>query len=111
MTEQLKQIALTLGGTNVDNPIGYNQSGSVYSVGTFLTNTMLVLVFPFAFLIAIILIAIGGLRIIMSQGNPGAVAGGRSMIINSVIGLVILCVAWAVTAYISSSLLNVNVVG
>lgn len=111
MTDQLKQIALTLGDVNVDNPIGYNQSGQAYNVGTLITAAMLVVIFPFAFLVSIILIAIGGLRIIMSQGNPGAVSGGRSMIINSVIGLVIISIAWAVTSFVSTNLLNVNVIG
>ena len=111
MTDQLKQIALTLGGVDVANPIGYNKSGSVYDVGSLITAAMLVLIFPFAFLLSIILIAIGGLRIIMSQGNPGSVASGRSMIINSVIGLVIISIAWAVTSFVSTNLLNINIIG
>lgn len=109
MKDQIfNQIALSLGDVNVANPIGYNESASSYSVGTLLTNTMLVIVFPFAFLISIILIAIGGLRIIISQGNPNAVSGGKSMIINSIIGLIIISIAWSATAFVSTNILNIE---
>lgn len=109
MINELKTVAIRLGDTGVGNPITSGDTASANSVGGFISNAMVFFLFPFAFLAAIILIAIGAFRIIISSGNPQGVAGGRSMIINSVIGLIIISIAWALTAFISQSILNVYV--
>ena len=109
MLSATKNIAIRLGESGVGNPITEFNSGSASSVGGFISNAMVYFVFPFAFLVSIILIAIGAFRIILSGGNPAGVAGGKSMIINAVIGLVIISIAWALTAFVSQSILNVYV--
>lgn len=109
MISELNYIAIRLGGTGVGNPIADGNSAASYSVGNLISNAMIYFIFPFAFLFSIVLIAIGAFRIILSGGNPGSVSGGRSMIINSVIGLIIISLAWAITAFISQAVLNVYV--
>jgi len=109
MISELKTVAIRLGDVVVVNPITGGNTASANSVGGFIGNTMVYFLFPFAFLLSIILIAIGAFRIIISSGNPQAVASGRSMIINSIIGLTIISIAWALTAFISQSILKVYV--
>ncbi len=109
MINEFKHIAIQLGNSGVGNPITSDETGAVNSIGGFISNAMVYFLFPFAFLVSIILIAIGAFRIIISGGNPNSVSGGKSMIINAVIGLIIICIAWALTAFISQSVLNVYV--
>ncbi len=109
MLNEAKNIAIRLGESGVGNPITESNTGAANSIGGFISNTMVYFLFPFAFLVSIILIAIGAFRIIISGGNPASVASGKSMIINAVIGLIIICIAWALTAFVSQSILNVYV--
>lgn len=110
MINELKTVAIQLGNSGVGNPITDSNTASANSIGGFITNAMIYFVFPFAFLVSIIIIAIGAFRIIASGGNPAGVAGGRSMIISAVIGLIIISIAWALTAFIAQSILNVYVI-
>ena len=55
---------------------------------------------------AVILIIIGGIRIISSGGNTESVASGRKQITAAVIGLVIVLLAWSIITFLTNHLIK-----
>lgn len=55
---------------------------------------------------AVIIIIVGGLTMVTSGGNTEAMAGARRRIIASIIGLVIVALAWTLTRFITDKLIQ-----
>ena len=51
-------------------------------------------VFPFAGLILLIMLIIGGFQILLSKGNPEAVKAGQDKVVSALIGFVIIFLAY-----------------
>lgn len=50
--------------------------------------------------VAMIMVIIGGLRYVLSQGNPGAVEGAKNTILYAVIGLIIAIMSYAIVNFV-----------
>ena len=81
----------------VPNPIGATSLQQVI-------NIALQVAFGLAGLVAVIFLIIGGFRYISSQGNPEAVEGAKSTIVNSIIGLVIILASALIINYVFRAL-------
>jgi len=57
-------------------------------------------------LIAVIMIIIGGIKIVTSAGDAGKVKSGRSTIMYAVIGLVLALLAYAIVDFVMSNILD-----
>jgi len=81
----------------VPNPVGVGNLEGII-------NIILQVAFGVAGLVAVIYLIIGGYRYITSSGNPEAVEGAKSTIINSIIGLIIILAAVLIINYIFRAL-------
>lgn len=63
-------------------------------------DTVLQIVLGLAAAIAIIMLLIGSLKYITSQGDPGAVSRAKNTILYSVIGLVIVAGAFSIVTFV-----------
>lgn len=84
---------------NPDEVVGVNFS-SFNDVWTIVAN-IAVMATRLAAVIAVGFIIYGGIRYIMSQGNPDSLESAKKTITNSVIGLVITLMAGAVVGFVS----------
>jgi len=50
--------------------------------------------------VSVIMIIIGGIRFIFSQGDPQAAASARQTVIYSVVGVIVAVLAWAIVNYV-----------
>ncbi len=57
-----------------------------------------------ASVIAVIMIIVSGLTMVTSQGNPDAVKSSRNRIIYSVVGIVMIALAWSITTFVVNRL-------
>ncbi len=71
------------------------------SENTVLHNVILFF-FALAGTVTVLMIVIGGIRLVYSQGDPQNAAKARSTIIAAVIGLIIMLAAYAIIAYVTS---------
>ena len=55
--------------------------------------------------LAVVMIIIGGLNLVVSSGNAEEVAKGRRRILYSLIGLVVVALAWTITRFITDRVL------
>lgn len=69
-----------------------------------IVNNIITLLLGFLGLIAVIIILIGGFMWMTAGGNEEKVGKGRKYIINGIIGLVIVLAAYAIAAWVISSL-------
>ncbi len=76
----------------------------IYSI---LWNVLVVLL-AVAGIIALMFLVIGGVRYITAGGNPDAVAAAKTTILNAVIGVVVIFIAWAILWIIRNTLLGVT---
>lgn len=65
-----------------------------------ITNTLLIL----AGAIAVIVIIVGGIRYILSQGNAQSVTAAKDTILYAVIGLVVVVLAYAIVNFVTGNL-------
>jgi len=72
-------------------------------LGVILKNVLLIL-FAFAAMLALIFLVIGGIQWIVAGGDQKAAQGARDRITAAVIGLVIVIAAFAITLVITSAL-------
>jgi len=94
MINFLRTLAVTLvdgGTTDIDIPklTGEQVLQNGLNIAYFLAGT-----------IAVIVIIIGGIMYATSAGNAGSVTKAKNMILYSVVGLVIVIIAWAITNFI-----------
>ena len=54
--------------------------------------------------VSVIMIIIGGLRYVMSQGDPGAVNKAKSTIMYSIVGVVVAVIAYAIIQFVTDIL-------
>jgi len=59
-------------------------------------QNILLFILAIAFIIAVIFLVIGGFRYIVSQGNEEAVDKAKGTITNSIIGIVVIVLAWII---------------
>ena len=94
MINFLRTLAVTLvdgGSTDIDIPglTGEQVLQNGLNIAYFLAGT-----------IAIIVIIIGGIMYATSGGNSGSVTKAKNMILYSVVGLVLVIAAWAITNFV-----------
>jgi hypothetical protein len=77
-----------------------NQSTTVQ---TLFTNISSVLIFLVGSL-SVIMIIIGGLRYVLSNGDAKAAAAAKDTILYAVIGVVVAIIAYAIVAFVTSSI-------
>lgn len=63
-------------------------------------DIVLNLVFALAASIAVLMIAIGGLRYILAHGDPGAVAQARNSMLYALVGLVVIMIAFSIVTFV-----------
>lgn len=63
-------------------------------------QSILSVIFGLAGVIALIFVAIGGLRLILANGDPSAVAKARGTIVYALIGLVVVISAFLIVSFI-----------
>ena len=86
------------------NPYGVN----VAEPGQILSFVIKAIIFA-AFLIAFIWLLIGGIKWILSSGDPGKVAAARSQVIHSLVGLVVVVLALALIMLVQQ-ILGVSII-
>lgn len=67
-------------------------------------NDVVNIVFAIAGSLALLFIIIGGLRFIISQGDPNAVAQAKNTVIYALVGLVIVLTAYGIVAFVLNNL-------
>lgn len=72
--------------------------------GTGYLNTILTLVFAIAASVAVLLIAINGLRYIIARGDPGGTASAKDGMLYSVVGLLIVVAAYSIVIFVVKGL-------
>lgn len=101
-------LGIALGSTAIVNVIASSISGTATDWGlpnvaasdVTLAGIMNSVVFPIAGVVAVIFIIIGGILFAISQGDPGKVKNARNTIIYSVVGLVVIIMAFAIVQLI-----------
>jgi hypothetical protein len=73
---------------------GEPECGLEHLIG--LGNNIITFLIGLATLVAVILLAIGGFKLVISQGNPGAMEDAKKRIWNVLIGFLIILLAWLV---------------
>ncbi len=68
----------------------------LFSIFQTIANTMLVILGA----IAVIMLIIGGIRYVISQGDSSAIEGARNTILYAIIGLVVAFLAWAAVDFV-----------
>jgi hypothetical protein len=63
-------------------------------------QTVLKLIFGISGAVAVIFIALGGLKYILSQGNPQEATKAKDTILNALIGLVIVIAAYGIISFV-----------
>jgi hypothetical protein len=63
-------------------------------------NTIVNIVFGIAGSLALLFIVIGGLRYVLSQGDPNAVATAKNTVIYALVGLVVTITAYGIVAFV-----------
>ena len=103
------------GGTNPNAPCNNSQAGqsSVCQTGQTDTNpavhglqiatTILALA---AGMLAVVMIIIGGFQYVTSNGNTESVNNARKKIINSIIGLAIIALAWTIIRLVTDKVIQ-----
>jgi len=94
MINFLRTLAVTLvdgGSTDIDIPKLTSEQvlQNGLNLAYFLAGT-----------VAVIVIIIGGIMYATSAGNSGGVTKAKNMILYSIVGLVVVIIAWAVTNFI-----------
>ena len=67
-------------------------------------DIILNIVFGIAGSLALLFIVIGGLRFILSQGDPNGVAQGKNTIIYALVGLVVTLTAYSIVTFVLNNL-------
>jgi Type IV secretion system pilin len=79
---------------------GNSQDGSLTNVFKTVVNILLFLVGA----IAVIMLVIGGLRYVTSNGDQNAVTGAKNTIMYAIIGIVVAFLAYAAVGFVTSQL-------
>lgn len=74
--------------------------GDIWLIGLSILESVI----RIAAVVSVIMIIFGGFKFIISQGNPEAIQGARSTILNAIIGLVIAVSAQAIIAVVEGIL-------
>ena len=85
-----------------DSPIVVDPLPDVVADTDELARIMIV-VYSIAGSVALLMLAIGGYRYVLSRGDPNATAQAKNTILYSIIGLIVVIVAAAITAFIISA--------
>ena len=67
-------------------------------------NDIVNIIFAIAGSLALLFVVIGGLRFILSQGDPNGVAQGKNTVIYALVGLVIVITAYGIVAFVLNNL-------
>lgn len=87
-----------IGGANAcTNPAAGNQ------LGNFIKSIINILLFIIG-AVAVIMIIIGGLRYVTSNGDQGQLTGAKNTILYSVVGLVVAIMAFAIVNFVVSNI-------
>lgn len=99
---QIRDLCGSTGGTNLSCTFG--GASSVSQIILTVINIILAL----SGLIAVLVLIIGGFRYVTSFGNEDAVKNGKSMILNALIGIVIIILAFVIVRVVQNFFLHPN---
>lgn len=97
----LGQGAVAFGQTPVPTGVDSNNPISSFSkdIPTLIKNVFNVVVFA-AGAIFVILLLIGGIQYLTAAGNEESIGKARSLIINSIVGLIVVLASWAIGTWV-----------
>lgn len=90
--------------SGTDSAKGRGQNDSLTNVFQIVTNILLFLVGA----VAVIMLVIGGLRYVTSNGDQNAVTGAKNTIMYAIIGIVVAFLAYAAVNFVVAQLTNSN---
>ena len=91
----LPVIVSAQGGPVVPTVTGFATFGGCTTVVGCIT-TIITILLAVVFVFAVVFLIIGGFRYIVSQGNEEAVEKAKGTIVNSIIGIVVVLLAWVI---------------
>lgn len=92
-------LAVSIVGSDPNNSAGDIKNVPKLSGGDVLMNA-LNLTYFIAGVVAVIVIIVGGITYATSGGNSGSVGKAKNMILYSVVGLIVIIVAFAITNFV-----------
>ena len=96
----MTELALSIGGTPIPAPSGI-PTGGLFSTGQDLFKALAGLLFIIAIVLGLIFLILGGIRWIVSGGDPKGVEAARKQLTYAVIGLVIVFLAFFIVNLIA----------
>lgn len=82
--------------------LGCNTSGTAPDAVAVIINGVIAVLG----IIAVIVIVVGGQRLIVSQGDPGKITAAKGMIIYGVVGVVIALLAYTIVNFVAKSIFS-----
>ena len=82
--------------------LGCNTSGTAPNAIAIMINAVIALLG----IIAVIVIVVGGQRLIVSQGDPGKITAAKGMIVYGVVGVVIALLAYAIVNFVANGIFS-----
>lgn len=82
--------------------LGCNTSGTAPDAIAIMINAVIAILG----IIAVIVIVVGGQRMIVSRGDPGKVTAAKGMIIYGVVGVVIALLAYAIVNFVANGIFS-----
>lgn len=105
----MEKLALSIGGTPIRAPKDV-PTGGILTTGSSILTALINLLFIIAIVLALIFLILGGIRWIMSGGDPKAVEGARKQITYAVIGLIVVFLAFLIVNFIGN-FFNIKLLG
>jgi len=94
-------LAAALGGTNGGKNIGRLDLTSLPNLaGTNVVQTLLSITFGVIGAVSVLIMVIGGIKYVLSQGDPKATAIAKSTIIYALVGLIVVIVAQSIVSLV-----------
>lgn len=88
--------------TEITNGVNSVNDGNSTDLPAFITNIVNIMLF-LAGVVAVIMIIIGGIRFVVSNGDSGSVKSAKDTVLYSVIGLIVVILAYAIVNFVINS--------
>lgn len=99
----MNKLALTIGGTPIQAPIGI-PTGGLNPKGEEILSTTINLFLIVAVVLAVVFLLLGGIRWITSAGDQKAIEAARKQITYAIVGLIIVIAAFLIVNLIGGFL-------
>lgn len=85
--------------TQINEGVGSVNDGNQTDLSGFITNIINIMLF-LAGAVAVLMIIIGGIRFVTSGGDAGSVKSAKDTVLYSVIGLIVVILAYAIVSFV-----------